>query len=140
MGKKSSKPKERSDAERRARQCERLSRHLRVLHCILGPARWDAGDLAKELEVSPRTIHRILQTLAMANIPWYYCKVHGCYRVREGFKFPGLDPGMKKLQPTGNSSEIQHLARKILGDLEKVTETLRHFCRALETPPRENEG
>ena len=60
--------KQRTDSERRARQCERLARLLRVLHCILGPGRWDAESLANELECSTRTIHRLLQTLTVANV------------------------------------------------------------------------
>ncbi len=81
----------RTDAERRLRQGERLSRLLRVLHRIMGPGRWDADALAREIEVSPRTIHRIMQTLSMANVPWYFCKEQGCYRVRAGFRLPGSD-------------------------------------------------
>lgn len=140
MAKKRDRISRRTDAERRARQGERLSRHLRVLHCILGPGRWDAGGLAKELEVSPRTIHRILQTLAMANVPWYFCKKDECYRVREGFRFPGLDPGLRRSQPGGEAPDTQELARKILGELEKVTESLRHFCCALEASAKGNKA
>src|SRR5438045_8687025 len=83
--------KKRTDAERRARQCERLSRLLRTLHLIMGPGRWDAGALARELECSRRTVHRLLQTLSMAGVPWHYDETHQAYRVRRGFKFQGLD-------------------------------------------------
>ena len=83
--------KQRSDADRRVCQSERLSRVLRVLRCIMGSGRWDAEALARELEVSPRTIHRIMQVLTMADIPWYYCKEGECYRIRAGFKFPPLE-------------------------------------------------
>lgn len=83
-------PLPRSDADRRARQAERLGRVLRVLQCILGPGRWDAESLAVELECSTRTVHRILRTLTHAGIPWFYCQDSRCYRVREGFRFPGV--------------------------------------------------
>src|SRR5258708_6880069 len=58
-------------------------------------ASWGLADgtlksLAQELEVSQRTIHRLMQTLSMAGVPWYVSKEHECYRVRPGFKFPGF--------------------------------------------------
>jgi hypothetical protein len=133
MAKKRPKPEKRTDAERRARQSERLSRHLRVLQCIMGSGRWDAEALSQELEVSPRTIHRIMQTLAMANVPWYFCKDNECYRVREGFRFPGFEPGLKKGKASGDPNEVLAIARKVLSDSERLVDSLRLFCRILET-------
>ena len=49
--------KKRTDAERRARQCERLSRLLRVLRLILGPGRWDAESIARELRARRVNLH-----------------------------------------------------------------------------------
>jgi hypothetical protein len=105
----------------------------------MGPGRWDAEALARDLEVSPRTIHRIMQTLTMANVPWYFCKESECYRVREGFRFPGLEPSVKG-QPSGDPDEVLAAARKVLSDSEKLVESLRLFCRILETGTRDNES
>lgn len=139
MAKKRLNHQRRTDADRRARQSERLSRHLRVLRCIMGPGRWDAEALARDLEVSPRTIHRIMQTLTMANVPWYFCKESECYRVREGFRFPGLEPSLKG-QPSGDPDEVLAAARKVLSDSEKLVDSLRLFCRILETGTRDTES
>ena len=102
------KKKERTDAERRLRQCERLSRVIRTLRCIMGPGRWDTEALARELEVSHRTVHRIMQTLEMSGVPWYYCKESKCYRMRPGFKFPPLETG------TLQSEDASPLNSKVL--------------------------
>lgn len=120
----------RSDAERRVRQGERLSRLLRALHCIMGPGRWDADALARELEVSQRTIHRLMQSLSMANVPWYFCKEEGCYRVRPGFRFPGVDAGTEPAQVT-NPLALKHAVETLVEDLTRTVRALRRFSDEL---------
>jgi predicted DNA-binding transcriptional regulator YafY len=84
MAKKQPQPQSRTDAERRVRQCERLGRLLRTLQLIMGKGRWDAIGLAEELECSRRTVYRLLQTLSMAGVPWYFDESCRAYRVRPG--------------------------------------------------------
>ena len=125
--------KKRTDAERRLRQCERLSRLFRVLRLILGPGRWDAEALARELECSTRTVHRDLQTLSMAGVPWYYDGERQAYRVRPGFKFPALDPSAGQEGSTRMPDPLAVLAaaRQVLVDGERFIEALRRFCTTL---------
>jgi hypothetical protein len=100
----------RTDAERRARQCERLSRMLRVLQLIMGPGRWDAEGLARELECSPWTIHRILQTLSMSGVPWHYDEAKRAYRVRPGYRFSDDDSlHSRRCEGTGPGNSIPPL-------------------------------
>ena len=120
--------KERTDAERRLRQCERLSRLLRVLHFISGPGRWDADALAKELECSRRTIHRCLQTLSLAGVPWYFDDNAKAYRIRPGFRsyLPEETAG-----DPGQSRGVARAAQQVLEQAEAVVAELRQLCQAL---------
>lgn len=123
--------KQRSDADRRVRQCERLGRLLRLLHLIMGKGRWDANTLAAELECSRRTVYRLLQTLSLAGVPWHFDESCRSYRVRPGFRFPALESkpgiaaGMKYLEPA---------IAQVLSDGAAFLKSLQDLLTAIQKP------
>src|SRR5437867_3739085 len=116
------KKKSRSDADRRTRQCERLARLFQTLKFIMGSGRWDADSLAEELGCSRRTVHRMLQTLSLAGVPWYFCKETQCYRVRPGYRFPGMASVEPVPVKEEKPSEVKH--EQMLKSGEELAEAL----------------
>jgi hypothetical protein len=126
--------KERSDADRRVRQCERLGRLLRLLHLIMGKGRWDAGTLAEELECSRRTIYRLLQTLSLAGVPWYFDESVRAYRVRPGFRFPDIEqPKQRPAEIEAQLPDLKPVIEQLIYDGRKIAATLDSFLQTLET-------
>ena len=129
--------KQRSDADRRVRQCERFARLLRLTRLLLGHGRWGPEDLAKEICCSPRTIYRDIQTLNMAGIPIHFDKGCQAYCVPDGFTFPGIEIAPTKPIPAAEDgaklAEILLPIRQFISDMEQTLKKLKHVCVSLET-------
>lgn len=123
--------KQRTDAERRVNQCERLGRLLRTLRLIMGKGRWDADGLAEELECSRRTVYRLLQTLSMAGVPWYFDDTCRAYRVRPGYKFPELEP---KPESKKVIAGLEPAVVKLIADGDAFLKSLREFLEVIQNP------
>ena len=136
--------KKRTDAERRLRQSDRLARLLRLLELIQSPGQWNAQTIAKELEVSERTVYRDLQTITAAGIPWYYDDYSQSYRIREGYRVriprtvPKTDPqgGTEPPSPSDDPRSIvtiaKEAAQRLLAEAEGVVQSLDRLARAIE--------
>jgi len=123
----------RSDADRRVRQCERLARLMQTLHLISGKGRWDADALAEELGCSRRTVHRLLQTLSMAGVPWYFDEKVRAYRVRPGYKFELLDSSNATTDGSDTPDpELTRLSQELIEQGEAFSKTLSKFLRTLK--------
>ena len=86
--KKAPSTQKRPDRDRRVRQSERMARVLSVLELLQSRGRWNAKAMAEELGCSERTIHRDLEVLQFAGVPYYFEKEDQCYRVRPDYRFP----------------------------------------------------
>ena len=71
----------------------------------------------------------------MSGVPWYFCKDSQCYRVRPGFRFPGLD---RRPEQT-DSEAILPAAQQLLEDGEKFMKSLRCFIDALNETVRDDD-
>jgi biotin operon repressor len=126
--------KQRSDADRRVRQSERLGRLLRLLHLIMGKGRWDAGTLAEELECSRRTVYRLLQALSMAGVPWYFDETTRAYRVRPGFRFPEIEqPRQQPVNQYPLPPELEPVVEQLIRDSETFVASLQRFLDELRS-------
>lgn len=124
--------KQRSDAARRVRQCERFARLIRITRLLLGHGRWGPESLAREVDCSERTVYRDITTLTMAGIPIHFDKGTQAYQVPAGFRFPGLEPTPSSGTPTTTNNGQLELARSILQEGEQLLGRLRTFCNMLE--------
>lgn len=126
--------KSRSDADRRLRQCERLGRVVRTLQLIMGNGRWDAEALARDLQCSTRTVHRILQTLSLAGVPWFYDQEASAYRVRPGYRFPAITQDRNAGSHALENSDVSRpeLLAKLIRDGEAFQESLGEFLAAMK--------
>lgn len=129
--------KQRRDADRRVRQCERFARLIRITQLLLGHGRWGPDDLAKEIECSPRTIYRDITTLTMAGIPIRFDKESQAYRVPDGFRFPGIESRRSNpVKESSNTSELLPVVRAFITDGQKLIECLKAMCEKIEAHPQ----
>jgi DeoR/GlpR family transcriptional regulator of sugar metabolism len=129
--------KQRRDADRRVRQCERFARLIRIAQLLLGHGRWGPDDLAKEICCSVRTIYRDITTLSMAGIPIHFDKGCNAYRVLDNYRFPGIEsrrsnPAKEPL----HQLELLPLVRSFIEDGERLIDHLKSMCEKIEADPR----
>jgi len=100
---------------------------------ILGPGRWDADAIARELECSPRTVQRDLQALSMAGVPWFFDNDSQAYKVRPGFKFPVIHcSGGTESANFPDPIVLIANAKKLLDEGERFLGSLRQLVTSLE--------
>jgi len=91
MAKKKLDIPQRSEEDRRAQQAVRMANLLGILERLLQRSKWNVKSLAADLELSERTVHRYLNVLEIAGVPYYFDSEERCYRVRPGYTFPAVN-------------------------------------------------
>lgn len=126
--------KERTDAERRNRQCAKFARLIRIARLVTGNGRWGPDDLAREIECSTRTIYRDVEVLSAAGVPITYDKAAQAFRVPAGFRFSKLDPLTVDVCDTASPPvhDLLVQARRVLREVEGLMTALRQLCDQLE--------
>jgi biotin operon repressor len=97
----------------------------------MGKGRWDAQSLAEELECSKRTVHRLLQALTAAGVPWYFDEGTHSYRVRSGFQMKGLDLDSQTVG-TNNQRALKQSAQTVLKNIQQLRESLQKLVETLD--------
>jgi proteasome accessory factor B len=69
----------------------RLYRLISLITLLRSGRRFDADGLAKELEISRRTVFRDLNILTAAGIPYYFDEETGAYTIRQSFFMPAIN-------------------------------------------------
>jgi len=94
---------------------------LRLLQLIQGRGRYNAKEIASELECSERTVYRDLQVLEMAGIPWIFDEDFHCYRVRPGWHFPVMNLTPDELLGQATATAIANATGLQMGTGAKPT-------------------
>lgn len=132
--------RKRSETDRRARQCERMGRILRILQLIQQGGQWDAAALAKEIECSERTIHRALQVIQVGGIPVYFDDACRSYRIRPGFHLPILNPRQTNSCREELLDRSPEAAQRILAGAQDLVQALTLLRRTLNADEQEQNG
>ena len=69
----------------------KVHRLLRLITLLQGGRNYSAADLARELEISKRTVYRDLNMLELAHIPYYFDPDTGGYRISGHFFLPPIN-------------------------------------------------
>ena len=74
----------------------RLHRVLKIITLLQTKRRYGPQDLARELEVSKRTIYRDMNMLELAGIPFYFDRQTGSYSIHETFWLPPINLSLEE--------------------------------------------
>lgn len=71
----------------------------------------------------------------MAGVPFRYDPDLKAYRVPHGYKFPGLDRHQHEKRDPTDLNAILPVAKRLLKDTRRLSQSLEAFCDLVEGPP-----
>lgn len=116
----------------------RIHRLLRLITLLQSGKSFTTRDLAREIQVSRRTLFRDLNLLRLAGVPLYYDPGETCYSIEKDFFLPPVNftlPEVLGLMMVVNKSRTQDILpnfREVAGAMTKIESTLpgdlQHYC------------
>ncbi|HUY36514.1 MAG TPA: WYL domain-containing protein [Pirellulales bacterium] len=106
----------RSDAERRAKQAEKLLRVMKLLGLLQGGGSWNPRSLARELRCSQREVYRGLNVLMLAGMCYEFDRTSGRYEpLRPGHNFAPLPLSEEELLGQAAAAAVSRVPALELG-------------------------
>ena len=119
----------------------RIHRLLRLITLLQSRRGYSADELARELEVSRRTVFRDLNMLELAHIPYYYDPDTGGYRISSHFFLPPINLTLGeslaillltgRLRPTGSIPWMSQAARAAMKVVSALPERVREHVGSI---------
>jgi hypothetical protein len=75
-----------------------------------------------------------MQTLSMANVPWYFCKDDACYRIRPGYRLPGAD-AEGQVPPAIDPKALKSMVDSLVSELNRTVGVLTRLSEELARRP-----
>lgn len=103
----------------------RLHRVLKIITLLQTRRHWGPEELARELEVSRRTVYRDLNMLELAGIPFYFDRGQGGYTIHETYWLPAINLTLDEALSLVALAEVSSGSGAAVPMMEKAVDAVR---------------